>query len=991
MGGFLAFSDRDEEAAYLAKVWETSLPIAISFYGLMCFINFLTVLGYAGKRTRKLPVWSAEETKLMEFWSIWHGTLPIFMLVARLWLHRMPDALRARARFGTLFVVAYLVRDGTYVLATTVEGSTVHLTPGAFLSFCLIRLITTAIVPSLPCPLTACVVVAASQIAALAASPPMLDGVKDATAEFGVKDAMACAPQNETLTFLHPRLAFTVAILLGLAIGLWVEHRSRLEHTRLTRRTPPLRAASAELDVGFVQHPITLRFRSETEERVFVNQLWLESYETCLALGCTFCMIGFAVLWSGPGENLLVDGWHGLNPAGLPFIIGSCAGLGLRMWVARGHEASVARRLFSQGVTYVTLFISVLLICAKALGVWRPADVPRDLFRWFIALLLIVCAACLPALGLQIEQRCAFVGSVLLGVLSDRLMDEAGRATGPPLLHEVVIVGATVMGLMLGHHWESSRRAQHTLRRQQALHVWAADSRASEAEARANSYKAALAQGKLEKLLLSEQAERDRRNRQADSRLNHVIKGSCGGAMTNVEIVELLITQALGTCRAHVGTCHVQDELTQVESQLLSVRQTLGRVREQLGSTIEWCAARQLFVSLEEGAYTSVASAVPLLSLLEATVGEDGDASVCGEVTTVCCDETVLRLMLAEAVSNARKYRDPKRPIVLRATVRVDKESAAENGNENASAANSETVYSGWIEVEMESVNCEGAAALTTEQLQRVFEPGYRAQAAAASSGVGLDTVAKAAEMLPGGSVWLSTHTGLDERVRTVFHARLPAAPVSRDVGLAHRDSIPPSKWLGATTVGAAAEELNASGSSTPDTAGADADVAAECVECVGDTVAETKALKVIGIDDDPMSRDVQMGLMEHMLHADMARSGALGATSAECERFVDVALGRLDLSLQSVNEEETQPADVVLLDQNIGAHLLGSDIARALRTRGFRGVTCIMTGSSRGDIARLRGLPGVDICVEKGASVLSELPELLKQAMAAKGEKRVY
>ena len=71
--------------------------------------------------------------------------------------------------------------------------------------------------------------------------------------------------------------------------------------------------------------------------------------------------------------------------------------------------------------------------------------------------------------------------------------------------------------------------------------------------------------------------------------------------------------------------------------------------------------------------------------------------------------------------------------------------------------------------------------------------------------------------------------------------------------------------------------------------------------------VEQTKALKVIGIDDDPMSRDVQVGLMEHMLHADMERSGALGATSQECERFVDVALGRLDLSLQTVDEEDRQ------------------------------------------------------------------------------------
>ena len=170
-----------------------------------------------------------------------------------------------------------------------------------------------------------------------------------------------------------------------------------------------------------------------------------------------------------------------------------------------------------------------------------------------------------------------------------------------------------------------------------------------------------------------------------------------------------------------------------------------------------------------------------------------------------------------------------------------------------------------------------------------------------------------------------------------MFHARLPAAYHAMsgwriETRSRRPNGSAPRLWV------LLQRELNASGSSTPDTAGADADVAAECVEeCVGDTVAETfEALKVVGIDDDPMSRDVQMGLMEHMLHADMARSGrARRDVCRRCERFVEhVALGQLDLSLQSVNEEETQPADVVLLDQNIGAHLLGSDIARLAHPR---------------------------------------------------------
>ena len=40
--------------------------------------------------------------------------------------------------------------------------------------------------------------------------------------------------------------------------------------------------------------------------------------------------------------------------------------------------------------------------------------------------------------------------------------------------------------------------------------------------------------------------------------------------------------------------------------------------------------------------------------------------------------------------------------------------------------------------------------------------------------------------------------------------------------------------------------------------------------------------------------------------------------------------------------------------------------------------------------VLHMRALPGVDICVEKGAGVLSELPELLRRAIAARGERGI-
>ena len=104
---------------------------------------------------------------------------------------------------------------------------------------------------------------------------------------------------------------------------------------------------------------------------------------------------------------------------------------------------------------------------------------------------------------------------------------------------------------------------------------------------------------------------------------------------------------------------------------------------------------------------------------------------------------------------------------------------------------------------------------------------------------------------------------------------------------------------------------------------------------------------------------------------------------SPSFDRFVDVALGTLDLKLQPV--AEGRPADVLLLDQNIGADLLGTDVAAAARKRGFGGVTVVLTGSSRGDVARLGALPHVDVCAEKGTP-MPELSARLRRALSAKG-----
>ena len=70
-------------------------------------------------------------------------------------------------------------------------------------------------------------------------------------------------------------------------------------------------------------------------------------------------------------------------------------------------------------------------------------------------------------------------------------------------------------------------------------------------------------------------------NRRADSKLNHMIKGKCGGAKGFVEGVQL-----------------------RLESPPEAVAQWLGRARGLLAEAADWCHKRELFVQLETGCST---------------------------------------------------------------------------------------------------------------------------------------------------------------------------------------------------------------------------------------------------------------------------------------------------------------------------------------------------------------------------------------------------
>ena len=68
----------------------------------------------------------------------------------------------------------------------------------------------------------------------------------------------------------------------------------------------------------------------------------------------------------------------------------------------------------------------------------------------------------------------------------------------------------------------------------------------------------------------------------------------------------------------------------------------------------------------------------------------------------------------------------------------------------------------------------------------------------------------------------------------------------------------------------------------------------------------------------------------------------------------------------------------VALLDQNINApdgspHLLGTHLAEQLKQQDFRGVTCILTGSSAHAINEIRQCAGVDLAMPKSMSLVEQ------------------
>ena len=232
----------------------------------------------------------------------------------------------------------------------------------------------------------------------------------------------------------------------------------------------------------------------------------------------------------------------------------------------------------------------------------------------------------------------------------------------------------------------------------------------------------------------------------ADGRVFHLLKGLASGALSQLNALRAGVTrtQAGGTREGGI-----EDE------------PLLENAIEQIEDIVEWSHRRQLFVDLERGEYVSRLRPCALHAQLASALGNDGTISFVGpdgaatlppsDWPELACDDLLLFVTVQEALSNARKYREPSVPIVIRASFLTT--------DEPASGPNGERSAHGLLRIVIENVNRSGCHRLTEAECIAAFVSGVSFTNASTSSGIGLSTAA-AVLSAGGGKCQLSTREG---------------------------------------------------------------------------------------------------------------------------------------------------------------------------------------------------------------------------------------
>lgn len=619
--------------------------------------------------------------------------------------------------------------------------------------------------------------------------------------------------------------------------------------------------------------------------------------------------------------------------------------LGIRARLATWTDVSIARTRFSA---------SWCFLCICGLGTWFMSSA-----QW------LMCNA-----DDQLE-----IGSLLALILAIlKIMERLSCVTWPhshatflaciaqifsasskvrPIAAYLPVLGL-VLGTLFGVVLEHARRIS-------TLSTWVADD--AEVEAREVETEARRLEDEARAQRVSA-LESEVRKKQldalADGRLNHLIKGTCGTARTAIELSLERMVKTPGA--------GVPDEMCAL----------LNSAVEALQQATEWVDQRQVFVSLEHGIYRSIRVQCNPMELLGSALRSFSCVVEVEEVSSIMVDSSVLAIVVSEALSNARKYRDPTKPIIVRASLRdVDDWPLG-------------------MKIEIENQNRPGAPYLTAQECVDAFRSGYRALNTCVSShGIGLSSVQQAVDAAHG-RVWLSA-----TEHATTFTLLLPADRAAHGGDRSESGANSAAHAAGATEPYNSLVHADQTGSFS-DLHGSDNDSrgnsfkhgsfhSAHSSSDAG--VTDEPGLVCVGLDDDMFQRQCLTILFSEMLQADMSRSIVLGDTDEQMEAFVGVALGELDLQLQPVPLRQQMQVHVVVIDQNIYSHTGKSDVgpgtryAAELRNKGYTGVICILTGSSEAEIERIiRSNTCVDLVFPKGTPLKKLAQGLLKCSCVPNG-----
>ena len=368
-------------------------------------------------------------------------------------------------------------------------------------------------------------------------------------------------PFSEIGRPLEPILTCS-ALLLGTLLGFAVESHliSRPKQGTPLADFPNTLAASRELTAA--------------DERIFASQQFQAAFLPLLGLLAAVVLVAAGLAVGDPAES----SWAAV------VILLFITLISLRSWLHWMDNQQRARLLC--GYAFVVLILLFEIAVDQGRRRWHawkePSAAAFLCFRVVVALL--TASGGYSALPVSHLVACA---AIVAGasIFLHPIMSEIGRPLEPILTCSALLLGGVVGSDFKDALWRSfkERQIEKRLRREAQRLAWEAEERQRAAEAEGVAFKLATAKA----------------NRTADSQLNHMIKGLCGGALNWLHfIVE----------GGHGEQCTGYAQLS------------IGLLED----AIEWTHHRQVLVSLADGTYMSRRSECDLQSFLaeKLTAGE---------------------------------------------------------------------------------------------------------------------------------------------------------------------------------------------------------------------------------------------------------------------------------------------------------------------------------------------------------------------------------